>query len=173
MRKLTTTRRGVFGLAMGLATLPALAACVQEPEGIGMATETETRNKALAEAGFKAWRDRTGSPYDLLDENVEWTIVGRSLASRTYSSRDDFITNVIRPFNARMRDPLRPTIRSLFAEGDNVIIFFDASGVAKDGGIYTNTYAWFWEMRDGRVVKAHAFFDSVTFNDFWQRVSPT
>ncbi len=135
-----------------------------------MSTETEAGNRALAEQGFQAWRDRTGSPYDLLAEDVEWTIVGRSLASRTYTSREDFIANVIRPFNARMREPLRPTIRHLYATGDAVIILFDASGVAKDGGVYANTYAWFWEMRDGKIVKAHAFFDSVTFNDLWQRV---
>jgi ketosteroid isomerase-like protein len=156
-----------------MALLPMLAACVRKSGDMRMSTENETRNKALAEAGFKAWSDGTGSPYDLLAEDVEWTIVGKSLASRTYASREDFIANVIRPFNARMRDPLRPTIRGLHAEGDTVVIFFDASGVAKDGVAYANTYAWFWEMREGRVVKAHAFFDSVTFNDFWQRVSPT
>ena len=27
-------------------------------------------------------------------------------------------------------------------------------------------------MKDGRVVKASAFFDSIEFNEFWQRVSP-
>jgi ketosteroid isomerase-like protein len=27
-------------------------------------------------------------------------------------------------------------------------------------------------MRDGKIVKAFAFFDSVEFNDLWQRVSP-
>jgi ketosteroid isomerase-like protein len=79
---------------------------------------------------------------------------------------------VIRPFNARMREGLRPTVRSLHADGDTVIIFFDAKGVARDGKVYANTYAWFWEMRDGRVVKAHAFFDSITFNDLWRRVPP-
>ena len=79
---------------------------------------------------------------------------------------------MIRPFNARMSQGLKPTIRNLYAEGDTVIIFFDASGVARDGQPYANTYAWFWEMRDGRVVKAHAFFDSIAFNDFWQRVQP-
>jgi ketosteroid isomerase-like protein len=79
---------------------------------------------------------------------------------------------VIRPFNARMSQGLKPTIRNLYAIGDTVIIFFDAGGTARDGQPYTNTYAWFWEMRDGRVVKAHAFFDSIAFNDLWRRVQP-
>lgn len=76
---------------------------------------------------------------------------------------------VCRPV-AEPRPQLKPTIRNLYAVGDDVI--FDAAGVARDGQPYENTYAWFWQMRDGKIVKAHAFFDSVVFNDFWRRVSP-
>lgn len=139
---------------------------------IGCAMNPQTRNRSLVEAGFAAWRAGTGSPYDLLADNASWTIVGKSDVARTYVSREAFMRDVIRPFNARMREGLRPTIRNLHADGDDVIIFFDASGIARDGETYENTYAWFWEMRDGRVVKAHAFFDSIAFNDLWRRVTP-
>jgi ketosteroid isomerase-like protein len=106
----------------------------------------------------------------LLAENVKWTITGSSLASKTYESRKAFIGEVIRPFNARMSVGLRPTIRQMYADGDTVIVFFDASGTAKDGAPYTNTYAWFLQLRDGRIVAASAFFDSIAFNDLWRRV---
>ena len=139
---------------------------------IGCAMNPQTRNRSLVEAGFAAWRAGTGSPYDLLADNASWTIVGKSDVARTYVSREAFMRDVIRPFNARMREGLRPTIRNLHADGDDVIIFFDASGIARDGETYENTYAWLWEMRDGRVVKAHAFFDSIAFNDLWRRVTP-
>jgi uncharacterized protein len=133
----------------------------------------EARNRALVEASFAAWRDGTGSPYDLLAEDVNWTIVDRSDASKSYPSREAFMSEVIRPFNARMRDRLRPSIRNLYTDGDAVVILFDANGVAKNGEAYSNTYASFWEMADGRVVRAHAFFDSIAFNELWQRVSPS
>jgi ketosteroid isomerase-like protein len=79
---------------------------------------------------------------------------------------------LIRPFNARMRTRLTPVVRRLYAEGDTVIAFFDASGTARDGATYANTYAWFLEMRDGKIVRAHAFFDSIAFDAFWRRVTP-
>jgi ketosteroid isomerase-like protein len=139
-------------------------------QGTGTA---EARNQMLVEAAFAAWRDGSGSPYDLLAEDVSWTIVGRSDASKTYPSREAFMSEVIRPFNARMREGLRPTLRHLYVDGDAVVIFFDAIGVAADGETYANTYAWFWEMRDGRVVRAHAFFDSIAFNELWRRVPAT
>ena len=134
--------------------------------------EIETHNKAVVQASFDAWRAGTGSPYDLLADDASWTIVGHSVASKTYPSKEAFMSEVIRPFNARMSAGLNPTIRNLYAEGDTVIIFFDASGTARDGQPYGNTYAWFLDMRDGKVVNAFAFFDSVVFNEFWQRVKP-
>ena len=51
-------------------------------------------------------------------------------------------------------------------------MFFDAAGTARDGKPYANTYAWFLEMRAGKIVNAFAFFDAVEFNDLWKRVSP-
>ena len=134
--------------------------------------ETETRNKAIVTAAFDAWAAGTGSPYDLLVDDASWTIVGNAAVSGTYPTREAFISTVIRPFNARMRERLKPSIRQMYADGDSVVIFFDAQGVARDGKPYANTYAWFFDMRDGKVVKASAFFDTVTFNDFWYRVSP-
>ena len=133
---------------------------------------TETRNKSLVEAAFTAWHDGTGSPFDLLADDASWTIVGWSAASRTYPTREAFMAEVIRPFNSRMRVPLKPTVRGIYAESETVIVFFDAGGVATDGVRYDNTYAWFLEFRGGRIVRAHAFFDSIGFNELWRRVRP-
>lgn len=132
--------------------------------------QTESRNLATVQAGFDAWANGTGSPYDALAEDATWEIVGNSLVSRVYTGKEDFMANVIRPFNARMSTPLRPTIRDIYADGDTAIVFFDAEGTARDGVPYHNTYAWFLTLRDNRIVKASAFFDSIAFNDFWQRV---
>ena len=133
----------------------------------------EEQNRALVAKGFEAWANGTGSPYDLLAEDANWTITGNSMAAKTYPTKEAFMSEVIRPFNARMRTRLVPTVRQLYAEGDTVIAFFDAKGTAKDGKPYTNTYAWIMDMRDGKIVRASAFFDSIAFDDFWRRIDPT
>ncbi|BCI54046.1 hypothetical protein NIIDNTM18_33240 [Mycolicibacterium litorale] len=132
--------------------------------------DVTSRNLDVVTAGFDAWRAGTGSPYDLLAENATWEIVGNSAASRVYTGKEDFLANVIRPFNARMSQRLIPTIRAMYADGDTVIAFFDAEGVARDGVAYRNTYAWFLTLDGGEIVRASAFFDSLAFNDLWQRV---
>ena len=135
-------------------------------------TRVEDRNRDAVRASFDAWRAGTGGPFDLLAENAEWTIEGRSAVSKTYASKAAFISEVIRPFNSRMQAPLKPRIRRLHADGDTVIVHFDARATARNGKPYVNTYAWFLDMRAGRIVKASAFFDAVAFNDLWSRVPP-
>lgn len=159
-------------LVLIVAAVVSLQSAAEVRGEVKMTEEVEARNKAAVLAGFEAWKAGTGSPYDLLAEDAQWTIVGHSLASKTYPSREAFMSEVIRPFNARMSAGLKPSIRNIYTDADTVIVFFDASGTARDGKTYANTYAWFLELRNGKIVKASAFFDSVVFNEFWQRVKP-
>ena len=128
-------------------------------------------NKAIVQASFDRWRNGTGSPFELLSPEAKWTIVGSSPLSKTYD-RQQFLDEVIHPFNARMAKPLIPTVRGIYADGDTVIIFFDAAATAKDGVPYRNTYTWYFQIRDSRVVEAIAFFDTRDFDELWARVRP-
>lgn len=130
-------------------------------------------NKTLVAASFERWRNGTGSPFELLAAEAEWTIVGSSPLSKTYRSRQDFIDQVITPFNARMQSPLVPSVRGIYADGDTVITLFDAQAMAKDGVPYRNTYTWYFQMKEGTVTKATAFFDTRDFDELWRRVSPS
>ncbi len=132
----------------------------------------EKANKALVRASFDRWREAAGGPFELLADDVEWTIVGSSPLARTYRSKQEFIDTVIAPFNARMATPLVPTVRGIFADGDTVIILFDAEATVIDGKPYRNTYTWYFWMRDAMVIKAIAFFDNRHFDEFWNRVAP-
>jgi ketosteroid isomerase-like protein len=156
-----------------LATLLAAATFTASAHAAaaGALSETE-KNRALAISGMEAWAAGTGSPYDLLAEDVRWTITGNSLAAKTYPSKEAFLSEVIRPFNARMRERLIPTVHRTYAEGDTVIVHFDASGTALDGEPYANSYAWILRMKNQQIVEAFAFFDSLAFDDFWTRVAP-
>jgi len=119
-------------------------------------------NKALVRDRFEAWANGTGGPFDLLADDAVWTIEGRSIAAKTYVGRKTFIREVVKPLNARIRDRLKPRVRSICADGDIVVIFFDGEATARDGKPYNNTYFWQFEMRGG----------SIAFNDLWTRVAP-
>jgi ketosteroid isomerase-like protein len=110
--------------------------------------------------------------FQLLAADATWTIVGNSAASGVYHGRDEFLKKVIDPFNARMSSPLVPAIHALYADGDTVIAYFDASATARDVQPYRNTYTWYLRLEDGAIHEAVAFFDTIEFNDLWNRVDP-
>jgi uncharacterized protein len=134
--------------------------------------DVEARNRALIAQSFEAWASGTGSPYDLLADDASWTITGNSAAAKTYPTKEAFMAEVIRPFNARMQTRLVPTVPKLYAEGNTVVAFFDAKGTARDGKPYANTYAWILDIEGGKIVRSSAFFDSIAFDEFWKRVQP-
>jgi ketosteroid isomerase-like protein len=131
----------------------------------------EAANRSIVGPASAAWAKGEGGPFGLLADDARWTIKGNSLAAGTYESRNAFMEKVIRPFNARMKSGLVPRVRQIHAEGDMVVIPFD-EGVARDGKPYRNTYTWHLRFRGGKIIEANAFFDSIAFNDLWQRVSP-
>jgi uncharacterized protein len=132
----------------------------------------EVQNKQLIQQAFDDWAAGTGGVFDLLAPDVRWTIVGRSAVAGTYHSREAFLSEVIRPFNARMSSPLVPVVKGLYADGDVVIAYFDGSATARDGQPYRNTYTWYLHVRQGAVTEVVVFFDSIEFDALWTRVQP-
>lgn len=133
----------------------------------------ERSNRERVERAFRDWHDGTGYITDLLADNLRWTIVGRSEVSKTYTSKEQFVGEVLEPFGARFSEPFRPVVmRGIYADGDTVIVLWDGAGIRLDGKPYENTYAWFMRFRDGLVVEATAFYDSIAFNELWDEVRP-
>jgi uncharacterized protein len=137
--------------------------------GIGGSGGTQVMPSALRTDGSEPAASATPTP---CFANATWTIVGSTPVSRTYHSRDEFFGQTIEPFNARLSTPLVPTVHALYADGDTVIAYFGASATAKDGKPYQNTYAWYLDLDGNRVTNVVAFFDSIKFNDFWNRITP-
>jgi ketosteroid isomerase-like protein len=138
----------------------------------GSPSEAEV-NRRIVRAAFEAWQAGTVAIAEVFAPDMVWRIEGRSVASKEYSDRQQFIDEVLAPFGARFTDGerFRPVrIRSIHADQDTVIAVWDGSGTANDGGRYDNTYAWVMKMRDGLVIDGTAFFDSIEFNELWERV---
>jgi ketosteroid isomerase-like protein len=138
------------------------------------APDTEA-NRDVVRRAFDAWQAGTSPITDVFAPDMVWRIVGRSAASREYASRQEFVDQVMGPFAERFEggERFRPVaIRAVHADGDTVIVLWDGRGVAKDGVAYENTYAWFLRMRGGEVIDGTAFYDSIAFNELWERVQP-
>ncbi|HTO70103.1 MAG TPA: nuclear transport factor 2 family protein [Myxococcota bacterium] len=131
-------------------------------------SETEA-NRALVQAAFDRWRAGTGTPFELLAPDASWTIAGSSSPrSKTYGLKE-LQDQVLSPLAARLERPLAPSVRGIWADGDAVIVLFDAEAPARGGGAYRNTYTWHFRMSGGRVASALAFFDVHHLDEFLAR----
>ena len=50
---------------------------------------------------------------------------------------------------------------------------WDGRGIPVDGKPYENTYAFFMQMRDGKVVDVTAVTDSISLSELFERVQPS
>lgn len=133
-------------------------------------TQVEETNRKLTADAFEKWRLGTGSGFDLLHEDAEWTIAGSSRISKTYHGKKQLADEVSRHFVKKLTSQAAPTVHGIYADGDHVTVRYDFEAVAKDGVPYRNSYVWLLEFRDGAVVRGEAFFDSRLYDELWDRV---
>jgi uncharacterized protein len=133
------------------------------------------RNRAAITAAFEAWRHDGAPVTDSFGPEMTWRIEGHSAASRAYANKREFIDEVLVPFGRRFStsDPFRPvSIRGVYADSDTVIVLWDGRGTTIENTTYENSYAWFMQMRDGKVIDGTAFYDSISFNELWAKITP-
>ena len=137
--------------------------------------QTEADRQLMIET-FEAWRDGDAKAFpDTWATDMVWRIEGHSIASREYANNHEYLEEFAKPFGARFQvsQRFRPTnIRSVHADGNTVIVLWDGRGIAIDGKRYENTYAFFMQMRDGKVAEVTALTDSILLNELLERVQP-
>lgn len=124
------------------------------------AGEAAHANAARVREAFAAWREGRGSVFDLLHEQVEWTVAGTAPVSGVHRSKQAFMDEAVRPISARLSTPIVPTLRHVLAQDDAVVVLWDGVATARDGSTYRNHYAWHMVFEDGRVTRVTAFLDT-------------
>lgn len=126
-------------------------------------TAEPLNHKQLVENAFTQWTQGSGSPFDLLADSAQWTIMGPTESAKTYNLTD-FQEKVIKPFNQRLASPLKPNVHDIYQAGDEFIILFEAEATLLNGEVYRNSYAWFFTMQQGKVINVRAVLDLNAFD---------
>jgi ketosteroid isomerase-like protein len=75
--------------------------------------------------------------------------------------RYDTIVGTIDAFKKLLPTGLRPTIQSVTAEGDRVVVEFEGNGLTCDGKPYCNQYCMVFTMRGGRIKQVNEYFCTI------------
>lgn len=151
--------------------LPAIvfATVAWFPATQGFATsgnpDIEAVNRQTVSEAFDRWAaGGTRFFQDVLHEDVVWTVRGSGPSAGEYRSLEDLLQRAARPLAERLEVPLRPTRTEVWADGENVIAFWEGEGLLRDGEPYRNTYVWILRMRDGKAETVDAFLDLAAFD---------
>lgn len=153
------------------AIVTGLLAAVIAPGVYAESPEQTARNRQFIDAAFARWAaGGSGFFEQVLHEDVVWTIKGSGPSAGVHRSRQAFIERAVRPFAARMAEPVKPVRRQVWAEGEHVIVQWDGEGVAADRQPYRNSYVWILRMRGGRAAEVTAYLDLAPYDDVLRRV---
>ena len=132
------------------------------------------KNKDFITQAFARWA-AGGSTFfqDVLAEDVVWTIKGTSPAAGTYRGRAVFIEQAVAPFAARLSSFVKPRVNNIWADGNDVVVYWDGAAVAKDGKPYNNSFVWIFRMQDLRATEVIAFLDLTQYDDVINRIPLT
>ncbi len=140
-----------------MASLPSSADSAQT-------TDTAETNKAVVRRAFEEWANGSTHFFDILDDEAKWTIAGSGPSAQTFHDRNAFLASGYGPIAERFATPMKPEVLGIYADGDEVIIRWDGASEMRGGQTYRNSYAWFFRMRNGKVIEATAFLDLPTYD---------
>jgi len=126
-------------------------------------------NKKLIQDVFAAWSRGDGSAFfNVLADDVRWTVIGSCPVSRTYTSKQEFFEGATKPLSAKLAGPIQPTVRNIIAEGDQVVLQWDGKATTKSGKPYNNSYCWVMRVADGKVKEGTAYIDTELVSELWK-----
>ena len=152
------------------ALLVIVCLCLQAPASAQSSASREAQNKKLIQLAFDQWADGRGNFFDLLADDVQWTIAGSSPYSKTYTGKRQFLDQAAKPLTVRLASPIVPKVRNLYADGNVVVALWEGAATAKDGKPYRNTYNWVMTLQNGRITQVLAFLDMVAYEEVINRI---
>ena len=119
---------------------------------------SENPSQSVRDA-FQTWAEGGGSVFNLLTDDVVWTIPGSTAGAGKWHGQQAYIEAAVTPLFHKLAAPTHPELTGVWADGDQVIVRWRQNTPLKAGGSYRNEYAWFFTMRDEKVTAVTAFLD--------------
>lgn len=117
--------------------------------------------KAIIRDAFRPWESGDSGPFfDLIAEDVTWTVIGTTELSGVYHSKRDLIDHAFGRLMDRLSGALTTRFVDLAVDGEKVFLRFTSSGVSKTGRRYDQVYCWAMVMRGRKIIEIVVYLDT-------------
>ena len=119
------------------------------------------QNKETIRRNFAELANGNGQPLlDSLADDVNWTIIGTTVLSKTFRGKQGVIEGLLGPFAAALDGHIHIHVDNLLADGDYVIVQGRGEAMTKRGVAYNNTYCWVYRFGGGLIREITEYLDT-------------
>ncbi len=120
-----------------------------------------TNNKQTIRHNFEQLAVGNGEPLmNSLAEDIEWTIIGQTVLSKTFKGKPAVI-EFLTTFRAALVDGhIRIQVDNLLADGDFVVAQGRGEAMTKRGVAYNNTYCWVYRFGNDKIQAITEYLDT-------------
>lgn len=126
-------------------------------------------NKAIAAKLFERFSaGDTPGVLDLLADDATWWLPGKPGQLPLVGSRNKAqIGRLFQSMAGQLDGPLKMTVKSAIAEGDEVAMEVESLGHLKNGRIYDQEYHFRITIRDGKISAVREYLDTLLVQAVW------
>ena len=118
-------------------------------------------NGKLVADAFAAWEDGDYGPFfEIVADDVTWTVIGSTRISGTYHGKQAFLDGAVGPIHDALAGPIRASVVNVFEDGDHVVLQWTGESTIKSGGPYRQVYCWVMRLAGGKIVESTAYLDT-------------
>jgi ketosteroid isomerase-like protein len=118
-------------------------------------------NRQLVADAFAAWGHGEFKPFfEIVAEDVTWTVIGSTRISGTYRGKQAFFDGAIGPIHEALAGPIQATVLNVFEDGDHVILQWRGASTTRAGAPYNQVYCWVMRLAGGMIVETTAYLDT-------------
>ena len=98
---------------------------------------------------------------DCFADDLQWTIIGQTVYSGTYSGKGDLTTRLFGRLAEQLDDNgIRAEVQNTIAEGNTVVAQVQGTAQTKTGRSYNNTYCFVIDIHDGKIKHWTEYLDT-------------
>jgi ketosteroid isomerase-like protein len=122
---------------------------------------TTDDNRSKIRAAFEELLSGNQKPlFDLVADDVRWTVIGSTPISGTFESKQTFLNEAVGKLTEKLAGPLVPRLIDVAADGDKVFVQWEGSATSVSGRPYEQTYCWVLTLDGGAVREVLAYLDT-------------
>ncbi len=95
---------------------------------------------------------------DALSDNSKWTVTGSAQTAGVYTSKKDYVDNVLNKLNQWVVKPPVPNLQKLVVENNWATAWLAADAESLDGKKLTIDYCWIVRIEKNKVIEVIGFY---------------